>query len=233
MSEIEPEKLIQAVKIRPGLYNKNDPNYFCHKKYKSKMWTEVCKEVYGNWDNLRAQDKVEYAHELQKRWKSLRTCFTRELSLQRKEKLKRERNEGPYKRRKKYEYFDMMTFLLDPDSVEHTEVVNDSGDDSSDPLDQELIKAEYEYEPSASRGRISESNLESAETFQQAVYTANDTVQEKILDMLKDLKKSDDDDDKQFMLSLVPSFKKLNDKQKFEARIGILKVLKAISFQDE
>ncbi|XP_053610269.1 uncharacterized protein LOC128675131 [Plodia interpunctella] len=231
MSEIyvNTGKLIQAVKKRPGLYKKNDTNS-CHRKYKSKMWSEVCREVFSNWDLMRPQEKVEYDHELQKRWKSLRTCFARELALQKKEKITRDNKEGPYKRRKKYEHFDSMTYLLDQDEIEQLEEINDSGH-SSDPLDSDLIKTEFKY-PSSSRV-LTEVDVDDSDPFQQTVHTRNDNVDEKILNVLRDIKRDEGDDDRQFLLSLVPSFKKLSYKQRFEARIEILKVLKAISFQTE
>ncbi|KAM3955736.1 uncharacterized protein ACR2FA_008107 [Aphomia sociella] len=232
MSEIDTDKLIRAVKVRPGLYNKNDTMYYSHKKYKAKMWTDVCREVYSNWDHLRPQDKVEYAHELQKRWKSLRTCFTRELALQKKEKMKRDANEGPFKRRKRYEYFNQLTFLLNPESVEEIETAAaDSDDEGSDPLEGQIKAENFEYhDPGDSRNN---SEVNENVPLQQTLYERNGTVEEKILDMLREIKKDEVDEDRQFMLSLVPSFKKLSDKQKFEARIEMLRVLKNISFQDE
>ncbi|XP_026756180.1 uncharacterized protein LOC113516036 [Galleria mellonella] len=231
MSEIDTDKLIKAVKARQGLYNKNDTLYYSHKKYKTKMWTDVCREVYSNWDQLRPQDKVEYAHELQKRWKSLRTCFTRELALQKKEKMKRDANEGPFKRRKRYEYFSQLTFLLNPEAIEEAEVPAESDDEGSDPLEGHIKAESFEYhDPGDSRNNV---DTNDSIPLQQTLYERNNTVEEKILDMLRDIKRDEVDEDRQFMLSLVPSFKKLNDKQKFEARIEMLKVLKNISFQEQ
>ncbi|XP_059061347.1 uncharacterized protein LOC131854232 [Achroia grisella] len=230
MSEIDTDKLIRAVKVRPGLYNKNDTMYYSHKKYKAKIWTDVCRDVYSNWDHLRPQDKVEYAHELQKRWKSLRTCFTRELALQKKEKIKRNSNEGPFKRRKRYEYFNQLTFLLNPDAVDE-EVNEESDDEDSDPLESQIKAENFEYhDPGDTKNNVDNND---SIPLQQSLYERNSTVEEKILDMLREIKKDETDEDKQFMLSLVSSFKKLNDKQKFEARIEMLRVLRNISFQEE
>ena len=60
MSEIDVDSLIAAVKKRPALYNKNDPNYYSNKKHKARMWVDTCKEVFGNWENFKPQDKVEH-----------------------------------------------------------------------------------------------------------------------------------------------------------------------------
>uniref|UniRef100_A0A2A4IZR8 BESS domain-containing protein n=1 Tax=Heliothis virescens TaxID=7102 RepID=A0A2A4IZR8_HELVI len=239
MTEIDPEKLILAVKKRPALYTKNDPNYYSNKKHKSKLWIEVCREVYAGWDHFKPQDRVENGHELQRRWKSLRTCFTRELGMQKKEKLKREQNE-PYKKRKRYEHFNLMSFLLEPEEDQNGD--RDSDDSASDPL--ESIKHEpsgfesmhvsnssnyeVEVEPEAETSQMNRS-----EPYLRSMYERSENLEDKILDMLKEIKKDEEDEDRQFMLSLVPSFRKLRAKQKFEARIEILRVLKDITFQDD
>lgn len=60
MAEIDTETLILSVKKRPALYNKNDSNYYSHKKHKSKLWIAVCKEVFAGWEDFKPQNKVEY-----------------------------------------------------------------------------------------------------------------------------------------------------------------------------
>ncbi|KAH9640343.1 hypothetical protein HF086_001695 [Spodoptera exigua] len=240
MLGIDTEALILAVKKRPALYNKNDPYYYNNKKHKSKMWFDVCKEVFAAWDNFNPQTKVEQGHELQKRWKSLRTCFTRELSLQ-----KREQAEPSKKRkRKRYEYFDMMSFLLETggdDEEGPSNTVKDSDESSSDPL--ETIKNEPAiYEASLQTDNSAHFEVETeipaqagttTASYLRPVYDRSENLEDKILDMLKEIKKDEEDEDRQFMLSLVPSFRKLKAKQKFEARIEILRVLKEITFQDD
>ncbi|XP_022822613.1 uncharacterized protein LOC111353718 [Spodoptera litura] len=241
MFGIDTEALILAVKKRPSLYNKNDPYYYNNKKHKSRLWFEVCKEVFSAWDNFKPQTKVEQGHELQKRWKSLRTCFTRELSLQ-----KREQSEPSKKRkRKRYEYFNTMSFLLetgdDEERTSNTAKDCESDDSSSDPL--ESIKNEPSvYEASLQTDNSAHFELETeipaqagttTASYLRPVYDRSDNLEDKILDMLKEIKKDEEDEDRQFMLSLVPSFRKLKAKQKFEARIEILRVLKDITFQDD
>ncbi|XP_075980346.1 uncharacterized protein LOC142979364 [Anticarsia gemmatalis] len=235
MAEIDAETLILAMKRRPALYNKNDANYYSHKKYKAKLWVEVCREVFPNFDNLKPQNKVEYGHELQRRWKSLRTCFTREIALQKKEKLRKERNEGPVKKRKRYEYFNMMSFLLDSDDGEepNNDVAreSDNSHDSGDPL--ENVKSEALMYQTNNIANNSHFEVETDTGILRPIYEGrNENLEDKILDMLKDIKKDEEDEDRQFMLSLVPSFRKLDARQKFEARIEIIKVLKHITFKD-
>lgn len=237
MAEIDAEKLILAMKKRPALYNRNDSSYYCHKKLKSKLWIDVCKDVFPSFDNFKSQKKLEYSHELQRRWKSLRTCFSREVNVQKKEKLKKEYHEGPVKKRKIYEYFNMMTFLLDSDiSAEVPE--NDGGakdsDDSHDVGDPlEDVKEEAIMYQNENAGNTSHFEVETDTGILRPIYEErNQSFEGKILDMLKEIKKDEEDEDRQFMLSLVPCFRKLNARQKFEARIEILRTLKDITFKD-
>lgn len=103
---------------------------------------------------------------------------------------------------------------------------NEDVDDDDDPLEN-VIKSES-YEGTSRHEAI----ILEPDTFQQ-IYESNQTSDGKIIDYLKDVKKDEDDEDKQFLMSLIPTFRKFNDKQKFEARIEILKVLKEISFRHE
>lgn len=64
MAEIDAETLIMSMKRRPALYNRNDPNYYNHKKNKAKLWIEVCKEVFPQFDSLKPQTKVEYGEKI-------------------------------------------------------------------------------------------------------------------------------------------------------------------------
>lgn len=65
------------------------------------------------------------------------------------------------------------------------------------------------------------------------IQSTDGKVIEYLKNVKKDIKKDEEDEDKQFLMSLIPTFRKLNDKQKFEARIEILKSLKDISFQSD
>ncbi|XP_075225397.1 uncharacterized protein LOC142326672 [Lycorma delicatula] len=59
------------------------------------------------WNEMTPQEKYIRGKKIQQRWHNLRTCFKRELNKQQKEKFDR-----GAKRRRKYLYFDLMSFLL-------------------------------------------------------------------------------------------------------------------------
>ncbi|CAK1587282.1 unnamed protein product [Parnassius mnemosyne] len=237
MGEIDVKKLIKSIKKRPALYDKNDNMYYGHRGFKDKLWREVGEEVHANWGEWKPYEQNEYVRELQKRWKSLRTCFTRELCFQKQEKLEKVKQDPdglPMRKRKKYEYFDMMSFLINPDA----EVESDDND-SSDPLegDHKNVEIVYSFSDTSKTRDSKETNIvennEPSNLQRSYVYERNETAEESILHILRDMKKHESDEDRQFMLSLVPCFKKLSDEQKFEAKIEMLKVLKNITFQDK
>ena len=57
------------------------------------------------------------------------------------------------------------------------------------------------------------------------------TYEESLLEIIKEKSRDDiDEEDKSFLMSLVPSFKKLNDEQKFVVKVEFLNVMRRITF---
>jgi hypothetical protein len=56
------------------------------------------------------------------------------------------------------------------------------------------------------------------------------TDEESLLEIIKGKSRDDIDEDKSFLMSLVPSFKKLNDEYKFVAKVEFLNVMRRITF---
>jgi hypothetical protein len=56
------------------------------------------------------------------------------------------------------------------------------------------------------------------------------TYEESLLEIIKEKSRDDIDKDKCYLISLVPSFKKLNDEQKFIAKVEFLNVMRRITF---
>ena len=54
--------------------------------------------------------------------------------------------------------------------------------------------------------------------------------EESLLEIIKEKSRDETDENKSFLISLVPSFKKLNDEQKFTAKVEFLNVLRRITF---
>ncbi|XP_066958097.1 uncharacterized protein [Macrobrachium rosenbergii] len=59
---------------------------------------------------------------------------------------------------------------------------------------------------------------------------AKKSYEEELIDVLKKKKPQEDiDEDKSFLMSLLPKFKKFSDNQKFEAQIEILKIMRRVA----
>lgn len=147
-----------------------------------------------------------------RRWKSIRTCFVRELNHQKEEAEKRAQN-IPVKRRKVYSYFRHMMFLA-PDEEGFTKF-NEPDESDSDSSDDD----NKNYQTPLNRKRRVKMEPEvDIKHFQNVFEPQIET---------------ENDEDKHFLLSLLPSFRKLSDKQKFDARIEILKVMRDIHNRGE
>ncbi|XP_034233097.1 uncharacterized protein LOC117640602 [Thrips palmi] len=103
---METEQLISEIERRPGIYDSGCPQYQ-DRVAKWTLWCEVCEIMTPRWHHLDEDRKAARVKELQKRWKSLRDSFMKELKLQR--EIQRT---GQIANRKKYVFFDQMTFLM-------------------------------------------------------------------------------------------------------------------------
>ncbi|XP_069361186.1 transcription factor Adf-1-like [Maniola hyperantus] len=237
------DKLINAMKARPPLYSRTERYAPQHRHKKTTQWREVCRELNSDFDSLSGTDKLEYEREVYKRWRSLRTCFSRELTLQRREKLR-----GKVKRRKRYEHFEELSFLM-PEyehyfqddtmnilhfgSDEETAEVAEFEEPRSEDETFHEIKSETELENYSETDIFMDSDPVHIEPKRERD-TLDFTREKRERDTLEDTrreKKEESDSDKLFILSLVPSFRRITPKKKLAAKIELMKVLQ--SFQDD
>jgi hypothetical protein len=105
-SIIDSEKLIEEVKKRPALYDgrahgNNDAN--ARKAY----WEEITKDVFHEvWDTSSSNEKEALVKEVQVKWKSLRDAYNRVKKQEKDDQMK-----GVVKNRKKYIFYDQLSFL--------------------------------------------------------------------------------------------------------------------------
>jgi len=151
--------------------------------------------------------------EVKKKWHSLRTCFARELKLQKETKS----GQGAKKRRK-YIYFEKLLFLLP--SVENGGHRGNLNVRSS--LSDTEIESEVACEEATGERREYGRRRKPA--------TQKETYEESLLKILEQKKPADTDDDVNFALSLVPILQSLDDYKKIEARIQIMNLLKNLKW---
>jgi len=69
--------------------------------------------------------------------------------------------------------------------------------------------------------------------YRQQKKRSKPTYEEYLLEVIKEKSREDIDEEKSFLMSLVPSFKKLNDEQKFVAKVEFLNVMRRITLCKE
>ncbi|XP_063592035.1 uncharacterized protein LOC134769279 isoform X2 [Penaeus indicus] len=144
------------------------------------------------------------ATDLQRKWKSLRDSYRRELTLSKKEKS----GSGAGRGRKEYLYFKQLSFLQEicatkPNAAESVEDTTVQGDERENP---------GEPAPSTSNVKRKKSTVQSDEKI--------------ILKALAKKVSVPHDHDTNFLLGLVPDFKSIPESVKFDAKLEIMNVIK-------
>ncbi|GJQ78830.1 hypothetical protein Trydic_g2672 [Trypoxylus dichotomus] len=243
---LNTDLFIREIKKRPALYNPNLQEY-TDKDFKKRMWLELCSMFIENWNRLTNTEKRFKAKKLQNRWHNLRTCFNREF--------KKEKREGSLeisseiaKRRRKYIYYKELSFLrnirarkrllsetscnLEANSsdidaqMQHENVDTPPLTEISD-IDTQMQHENVDTPPlietpdnSTPCQPIDLTEVKSETCKTPSVETSNETGN----DFVEEI-----DEDKYFLLSLVPGFRRFNEDQKYVARIEIIHVMRRIS----
>ncbi|XP_031770682.2 uncharacterized protein LOC116413823 [Galleria mellonella] len=213
--EIDINLLIEEIRKRAPIYDTSTKEYH-DRSLKKQLWDEVCQEVFSSvWDSLSGRDKIKYGKEVQKRWSSLRHCFRREITIQKKASC------GGAKKRK-YIYFDSLLFLLP-----FTEAVKNDRSISMDESNENILENQTdmnvqsyysESEPSSSKSRTSKNCNEDVQVI---------TLLKEGNQMMRDYKTYDDgqDEDESFFRSLMPHMRELTGDQKLLLRMEIIKLI--------
>ncbi|XP_041974140.1 uncharacterized protein LOC121729634 [Aricia agestis] len=197
---IDANKLIPAVKTRPPIYDATMKEY-SDLDLKKTLWDEVCREVFTPtaWESLSEKEQASHLHEVRKKWVNLRHCFRRDIMTQ----IKME-SEGKKKKRK-YIYYDELSFLLPFYTHNESETIyleNDaaaSADSSTDVSDNE------------------EGRKEKYSTFPEDTDDSQNPLSQ-------DSEKEKESSDELFLRSLVPYVNEIPEDKKLQFRIEIIKL---------
>ncbi|KAG8232573.1 hypothetical protein J437_LFUL012949 [Ladona fulva] len=216
---IPAELLVNAVRKRPELYDSSLKGY-TKIHLRKKLWEEIFQEIYSDWNSWEEYQKIAKGREAMRRWKRLRDCFRREIANQAKSSV-----EGCTPR-KKYIYYDLLSFLLpslkDCSSIPEKGSPYDDNSDSAKPAEV-LSRASNFSSPSTIKHRTSHSDLPA--TISNAPIELCSTFMSQERNMRQD---EPIDDDKAFLLSLLPSLKQFDDSQKFTVRIEIMNAIRKV-----
>ncbi|KAM4695624.1 uncharacterized protein WCC33_014423 isoform 3-T3 [Rhinophrynus dorsalis] len=223
---IKTDVLIAEVQKRPALYDRHLTEYRDKIKRRD-MWDEVCERVIPEWHECTDEEKSSKAKEVQTRWRSLKDCFRRELILQ-----KKEGKDGSLPtKRKQYVFFERLLFLL---PILDTEPNRGNGSESratskaslekSDGSDTELVASPCVQQVTVTRPP--------AKKYKRHKATEMAEFEDEIIGFmekmknLKELSKEEEkDEDKLFLLSLLPAMKRVPKEKKMDLKIEMMQVL--------
>ncbi|CAH2268842.1 jg27169 [Pararge aegeria aegeria] len=207
MYQLNPIRLIEEIKKRPGLYRTEHP---ADREEKLQLWKEVGAEIYDDWDSFNKATAYDRVLQLQRKWRSLRDAYNREL---------RARKSTQRGHRRVYIYFKRMSFLggFEGTVSEEDEDGNDiifANSPSEDP--DPLFPVGPENKPAVKvkrkrRKKSISSYDEAPEEMEMPVFN---------MDVAEET-----DSDKLFLMSFLPEMKQLPANVKMWARAQIANVM--------
>ncbi|XP_026487138.1 uncharacterized protein LOC113394143 [Vanessa tameamea] len=199
--QLNPARLIEEIKKRPGLYRTEQP---ADREEKLHLWKEVGAAIYDDWDSFNKATAYDRVLQLQRKWRSLRDAYNREL---------RARRAAPRGNRRVYIYFKRMSFLggfegsvSDDDDQDGNQVI------FSNQTEDPLFSSHTSHTPRRKRRKKSSSDGDQApEELEMPVFPVDIS--------------DDGDSDKLFLLSFLPEMKQLPANIKMWARAQIANVM--------
>ncbi|CAH2986413.1 unnamed protein product [Chilo suppressalis] len=203
-SFFNPPVLIEEVKRRPALYTTDQP---VDREERLMLWKEIGAAIYPEWDSYNKATAYDKVLQLQKKWRSLRDAYNREL---------RARQTGDRRgRHKVYKYFKRMSFLGGFNGSVSEEDDHNMADSHSNNEDA-IILLEREDTPEPPRPRKTRKR-------QQRTRSSDIPAPEEMELPLFSLEapNDNDDSDKLFMLSFLPEMRQLPSNLKMWVRAQI------------
>ncbi|KAM4019128.1 uncharacterized protein ACNLHF_028483 isoform 3-T3 [Anomaloglossus baeobatrachus] len=230
---IDIDLLIQMVHDRPELYDPKVPSYADRYK-KKKAWDEICAIVVPDWDLCSEREKNLKAKEIQTRWRSLKDCFRRELTLQK----KLESSGLPTHRRRKYVHYEGLLFLeptmrlRDPvaGSAAPTSTCNNRDPvEILQPIDIEGPATPPPPPPPPLPPPPAPTPPPPKRIRKKAANTSESEWETHLLDVMNALKEKSEeqsDADDIFLRSLLPFVKKVPEERKIDMQLSMMHVVK-------
>ncbi|XP_039292468.1 uncharacterized protein LOC111056194 isoform X2 [Nilaparvata lugens] len=243
--------LIELVSESPILYDTRFKD-FNNKGKRLQKWIEVCEKLYSSWNTSSEEEKALKMQFVRKRWKNLRTCYQREMSeLQRVGHVRGKRRSYLYFDQLSFlapvvnekiaakvccdglnKNIGKKSSDRDQDGPKEVEVCSDDNNDSDEAY-IEVVQTTKLSSPKSNAIRTSSENNKNSDIASVKTINKNRKLSSNYERLSAAFSKSDEtfedidkiDEDKSFLLSLVPSFRKMTDSQKMNAKMGILSVM--------
>nr|XP_021182787.2 uncharacterized protein LOC110371035 [Helicoverpa armigera] len=233
--EYDPERLIEEVRKRPGIWNYDDAEYRA-KNIRYKLWNEVVTELLQTDIKVSKSEMRELEIQLQKKWKSIRDCFQKYIS-------------NPNRTKKPYIYCKHLQFLLKDQELPRKEDEGTSDSSESKPIKQKrvwrskkklkLVKDEESSEED-NDNTFDDTLDDSREYSMDAPETSRPAKQAKMSKSEVDefafanvdahIKSDSDDPDKMFLLSLLPHLKTIPEEFRLNVKMELMQVLRTANY---
>lgn len=219
INNINTEEFIAEIEARPAIWELSSDDY-TNKVTKKNAWEEVITKFCPEFERTSSPERNNIALRFQRKWKSLRDCYSREL-------LKMKKEKGTPANRRRYRYYNQLSFLqtvVKPISVIEN-VENMTMSVKKEPEKQREMEASLKSR-SRNKKNISsdmkqlEEDMKQLEEDKLFVSVAEKLIRERCQETMEK------DEDTLFVLSLVPELKKIPDDIKLDVKCELLNVFK-------
>ncbi|XP_045511863.1 uncharacterized protein LOC123706635 [Pieris brassicae] len=203
----DTERFIIEIENRPCLWNKALKEY-SDRNLKIKCWDEMV-NIFKEKEDITNEGKNQLSVALQRKWKSIRGCFTREVGRQKNLKT----GSGGGLRKSEYVFFQQLQFLKNVVAVKEPEdVVAEPAKNSKPDIQMVERKENKEHKPLPKQEQCPEDDK-----FLVAP--------QRTIEASENFEAKNDDEDRLFMLSLVGTLKKVSPERKMSTKIKIMSIL--------
>ncbi|KAL1488948.1 hypothetical protein ABEB36_014732 [Hypothenemus hampei] len=206
---LDVELFILEIESHPAIWDARDKN-FSNRSEKRNAWEKICLKFISNFENKNQAEKNEAAVNLQKRWKSIRDSYCRELKKQKKIK-----SGSAADNNKKYVYFDILSFLSPLQSTKPSELQENELGSFEENAD-DSIEITDNIRPTKCQTRKRKFTEE-----QHLFHVLAENIKKKSA-----TSPEQDDPDKHFLFSLLKDFKSIPDHLKMDAKLEIMTILR-------
>ncbi|KAM3962749.1 uncharacterized protein ACR2FA_003132 [Aphomia sociella] len=231
--EYDPERLIEEVKKRPGIWDFEDMEYRA-KNGRHKLWNEVVTELMQNDVKLTKSEMRELELQLQKKWKSIRDCFQKYMA-------------NPNRTRKPYIYYKHLQFLLKNQIYSQNE--GDGSSESDEVLKSKRAVTSWRCKKKLKIGKEAEQSSDDDNddigNHEESRDYSNDAVDLNIPSKVPKtskpgefvfasvdapIKTEADDPERLFLLSLLPHLKTIPEEHRLGIKMELMQVLQNANY---
>nr|CAI5857445.1 unnamed protein product [Callosobruchus analis] len=213
--KIDTELLICTIQNKRCIWDASSEEYK-NRDSKNNAFKEVAAVVVHDFDMLTEKEQNEAVLLVQKRWKTSRDAYVRDRA-----KLKKSKSGDAAKTIKKYIYFENLKFLDKTMDLNITEssLTCDQDTCTEGNIEESIIVSQSENDEEI------DSTPKTSQTFTRKKRKKKESVDDKLLQFLKDSEDSDRDDHKAFLMSLLPTLRSFDESQTLMFRSEVLRII--------